>query len=119
MLHPRCAPLALVRCAPGPVAMSQRWCRDTATTLQTCCTSAADCAMFPAYDNVIRGDLVQVKVCRDLEADPAQGQVDYQAEVQRGLYCKEDTNDTSGHMGGLFWTSCGRQCGDPSVLAQG
>jgi len=75
--------------------------------------------MFPAYDNVIRGDLVQVKVCRDLEADPAQGQVDYQAEVQRGLYCKEDTNDTSGHMGGLFWTSCGRQCGDPSVLAQG
>ena len=60
------------------------------------CTSAADCEMFPACDNVIRGDLVQVKICRHLEADPAQGQVDYAAQVQRGLYCKEDTTIPAG-----------------------
>jgi hypothetical protein len=49
------------------------------------CMSAADCEIFPC-DNVIRSDLVGVKMCPQLMADPSKDEAVY--NVQRGLFSK-------------------------------
>jgi hypothetical protein len=49
------------------------------------CMSAPDCEIFPC-DNVIRSDLVGVKMCPQLMADPSKDEAVY--NVQRGLFSK-------------------------------
>jgi len=49
------------------------------------CMSAPDCDIFPC-DNVIRSDLVDIKICKQLMADPSKDKAVY--NVQRELFSK-------------------------------
>ena len=50
------------------------------------CMSRADCETFPRCENVIRRDLVEVRLCNHLMADPRQDEP--VMNIQRGLFCK-------------------------------